>query len=61
MNSLSDYFHTDWSAMTQHDWVGLTITVVVFLFMIALYVYVLHPSNREKLEALRNIPLDDDR
>jgi cbb3-type cytochrome oxidase subunit 3 len=32
----------------------------VFLFMIGLYVYVFHPANKEKLEAQRHIPLDDD-
>ena len=60
MNNLQDYFHTDWSAMTSHDWVGLVMTVVVFLLMVGLYVYVLKPSNREKFEAQRFIPLDDD-
>ena len=47
--------------MTQHDWIGLIMTVVVFFLMIALYVYALHPKNREKLEAQRFIPLDEDR
>lgn len=47
--------------MTSSDWVGLIMTVVVFFLMIALYVYALHPSNREKLEAQRFIPLDEDR
>ena len=61
MNSLKDYFHTDWAAMTLHDWLGLGITLVVFFVMIGLYVYIFHPSNKERLEAQRNIPLDDDR
>ena len=60
MDSLKQYFQTDWSAMTLHDWLGLGITIVVFLFMIALYVYVLHPSNKQKLESYRHIPLDED-
>jgi cytochrome c oxidase cbb3-type subunit 4 len=38
----------------------LGITIVVFFIMIALYIYVFHPSNKEKLEAHRHIPLDDD-
>ena len=58
--SIKNYFYTDWSAMTLHDWLGLGITIVVFLVMIALYVYIFHPSNREKLEQQRYIPLDDD-
>ncbi|WP_455200689.1 cbb3-type cytochrome oxidase subunit 3 [Kaarinaea lacus] len=60
MDSVKEYFQTDWSAMTLHDWIGLGITVVVFFVMIALYVYVFHPSNKEKLESHRHIPLDDD-
>ncbi len=61
MSNLSEYFYTDWAAMTSHDWVGLTLTVVVFFGMIAIYVYALLPSNREKLEAQRFIPLEEDR
>ena len=60
MNSLKDYFHTDWSAMTSHDWIGLVMTIVVFLLMIGLYVYVLKPSNKEKFESQRFIPLDEE-
>ncbi|HBH36121.1 MAG TPA: CcoQ/FixQ family Cbb3-type cytochrome c oxidase assembly chaperone [Gammaproteobacteria bacterium] len=60
MSKLKEYFYTDWEAMTASDWVGLVITVVVFLLMVALYVYVLRPKNREKLESQRFIPMDDD-
>ena len=61
MNSLMDYFHTDWEAMTATDWVGMIITVVVFLLMVGLYVYVLRPKNREKLESKRFIPFEEDK
>lgn len=60
MNSIKDYFHTDWSAMTQHDWLGLIMTIAVFIVMVGLYVYVFHPSNKERLESHRHIPLDDE-
>lgn len=60
MNKLQDYFHTDWGAMTLHDWLGLVITIVVFAIMVALYLYIFHPANKERLEAARNIPLDDE-
>jgi len=60
MNTIKEYFHTDWAAMTFHDWLGLGITIAVFFIMIALYVYVFKPSNKEKLEAQRFIPLNDD-
>ena len=57
---MSDYLATDWGAMTLQDWLGLIVTIVVFLLMIGLYVYVFHPANKARLEAHRNIPLDDD-
>lgn len=61
MSSLKEYFHTDWGAMTTNDWIGLILTVVIFLLMVGLYVYVLRPKNREKLERQRFIPVDDER
>ena len=57
---LADFFSTDWGAMTLQDWLGMIVTVVVFLLMIGLYVYVFHPANKAKLEAHRHIPLHDD-
>ncbi|HEC19417.1 MAG TPA: cbb3-type cytochrome c oxidase subunit 3 [Gammaproteobacteria bacterium] len=60
MNKLSDYFHTDWAAMTSNDWLGLVMTIVVFLVMLGLYLYVFHPANKERLESQRFIPLDDE-
>lgn len=60
MNSLKEYFHTDWGAMTTADWVGMVSTVVAFLLMVGLYVYVLRPKNREKLETHRHIPVSED-
>ena len=60
MSNLRDYFATDWEALTPQDWVGLSLTVVVFLLMVGLYFHVLRPKNRERFEAQRHIPLDDD-
>ena len=60
MNSLKEYFHTDWGAMTVSDWIGLTMTVAAFLLMIGLYVYVFRPSNKDKLESKRHIPFQDE-
>ncbi len=57
---MSDYFHTDWAAMTTNDWIGTILTVVVFLLMVGVYAYALRPKNREKLESKRFIPVDDD-
>ena len=47
--------------MTTNDWVGTILTVVVFLLILAAYIYALYPKNKEKLEAQRFIPLDDDK
>ena len=60
MNSLAEYFHTDWAAMTSNDWIGTILTVVIFLLMVVAYVYALRPKNRKRLEEQRFIPLDDD-
>lgn len=47
---ISEYFHTDWAAMTANDWYGMIFTIVVFFLMIALYAWVLRPSNKENME-----------
>lgn len=60
MTSLVEYFQTDWEAMTTNDWIGTILTVVIFLLMIGLYVIVLRPKNRDRLESYKNMPLDDD-
>ena len=60
MTSLKEYFHTDWGAMTTSDWAGLILTVVTFLLMVVVYAYVLRPKTRERLENIRNLPVDMD-
>lgn len=47
--------------MTTTDWVGTILTVVIFLLMVGLFVYVLRPKNRDRLESHKHIPLDDDK
>ena len=61
MSNLEEHLHTDWASLTPSDWVGIITTVVVFFLMIALYAYVLHPTNKARLESKRHIPIDDDR
>ncbi|MEA1049563.1 cbb3-type cytochrome c oxidase subunit 3 [Lamprobacter modestohalophilus] len=60
MSSLSDYFETDWAAMTASDWVGTILTVVIFVLMAVAYFQVFRPKNRNKLEAKKHIPFEDD-
>ena len=57
---LSEYFHTDWAAMTLSDWMGLVMTFITFFMMIALYWYVFNPAHRESMEAKRHIPTEAD-
>jgi len=60
VNSLKDYFATDFQAMTTNDWVGTILTVVIFLLMLGLYVYVLRPKKRDHFEKQKYIPMDDE-
>jgi cytochrome c oxidase cbb3-type subunit 4 len=60
VTSLSDYFRTDWQAMTANDWIGTILTVVIFLLMIGAYFLVFRPKNRDKLEAMKHIPFEED-
>ena len=52
---------TDWQAMTTNDWIGTILTVVIFLLMVGAYFYVFRPKNREKLEAMKHIPFEEDK
>lgn len=61
MNSIKEYFHTDWAAMTTTDWVGTILTVVLFVAMVVAYFQVFRPKNRDKLESKRFIPFDEDK
>jgi len=46
--------------MTTSDWIGLIVTVVIFILMIVAYFYVLRPGSKERLEKHKNIVMDDD-
>jgi cytochrome c oxidase cbb3-type subunit 4 len=60
VSSLAEYFETDWQAMTAADWVGTILTVVIFVLMIIAYFQVFRPKDRDKLEARKHIPFDED-
>jgi cytochrome c oxidase cbb3-type subunit 4 len=57
---MSDYFQTDWAAMTATDWAGLILTVVIFVLMVVAYFQVFRPKYRESLESRKHIPFDED-
>jgi len=60
VNSLREFFSTDWEAMTHADWTGLIIVLVLTALMIALYVWIFRPANRDKFEQYRDFVNDDD-
>jgi cytochrome c oxidase cbb3-type subunit 4 len=60
MSNLQHYFDTDWASMTTHDWVGLIITVLVFLGMLITFTMALRPSKRKELEEQKHKILKDD-
>ena len=60
MTSLSEYFHTDWEAMTTNDWVGTILTVVIFIAMVVAYFQVFRPKNKDRRESQRYVLFDED-
>lgn len=60
MTKLLGYLGLDVAVMTTNDWLGVFFTLFTFFGLIAVYVLVFLPSNKEKLEAQRYMALDDD-
>jgi cytochrome c oxidase cbb3-type subunit 4 len=60
VTKLEAYYHTDWAAMTATDWFGLVVTVIIFLAMIWLFYWVFSPKNKQKLEAHKTMPFEED-
>ena len=57
---MNSYFSTNWSQMTLNDWIGTSVTVIIFMLMVFAYFYVFKSGNREKLEAHRFIIMNED-
>lgn len=60
MESVAEYFHTDWAAMTGTDWFGLLAVVTLALLMLYVYIWVFNPKNKGDLEKHRDFVLNDD-
>lgn len=60
MTRLLEYLHTDWAAMTRNDWLGVVFTVLAFIAMVAIYVLVLNPRNKEALNSQGDMVLRDE-
>ena len=55
-----DYLHTDWAAMSRNDWLGVIFTILVFVAMVAVYVLVFNPKNKEALNSQGDTALRDE-
>jgi cbb3-type cytochrome oxidase subunit 3 len=55
-----DYLHTDWSAMSRNDWIGVVFTVLAFVAMVAVYIMVFNPKNKDAFNAQGDMALRDE-
>lgn len=46
--------------MTLNDWIGTSVTVIIFLLMAVAYFYVFRGKNKETLESHRFIIMNED-
>ena len=60
MTRLMEYLHTDWAAMSRNDWLGVAFTILAFVAMIAVYVLVFNPKNKETLNSQADMALRDE-
>jgi cbb3-type cytochrome oxidase subunit 3 len=45
--------------MTNIDWFGTILVVVIFIIIATAYIYAFRPKNKKKFEQYAHIPLDD--
>lgn len=60
MTKLMGYLGMDVAVMSTNDWLGVFFTLVAFIGMVAVYVMVFRPANKEKFESQRRMALDDE-
>ena len=60
MTNLMDYLHTDWAAMSRNDWIGVAFTVLAFVAMVAVYIMVFNPKNKDAFNSQADMALRDD-
>jgi cytochrome c oxidase cbb3-type subunit IV len=60
VTKLMDYLHTDWSAMSRNDWLGVFFTLAAFVAMIMVYVMVFNPRNKDAFDAQSDMALRDE-
>ncbi|MDP1594960.1 MAG: hypothetical protein Q8L80_12055 [Gallionella sp.] len=60
MTKLMDYLHTDWAAMSRNDWIGVVFTILAFVAMVAVYVLVFNPKNKDAFDSQSDMALRDE-
>lgn len=60
MTKLLEYLGMDAQAMTTNDWLGVFFLLVAAVGMVATYVMVFRPSNKERFESQAAMALDDE-
>lgn len=50
----------DVAAMSANDWIGVFLALVAFVGMVAVYVMVFRPANKDTFESQRGAALDDE-
>ncbi|MFA6120306.1 MAG: cbb3-type cytochrome c oxidase subunit 3 [Sideroxydans sp.] len=60
MTKLLEYLGMDTQAMTTNDWLGVFFLLVAAAGMVAAYVMVFRPSNKERFESQAAMALDDE-
>ena len=60
MTKLMEYLHTDWATMSRNDWLGVAFAILAFVAMIAVYVLVFNPKNKEAFNSQADMALRDE-
>lgn len=60
MTKLLGYLGMNVEIMTKNDWLGVFFALVSAIGMVAVYVMVFRPSNKDAFEAQRGMALDDE-
>ena len=60
MTKLLGYMGMDVAAMSVNDWIGVFFSLVASIGMVAVYVMVFRPANKEMFQSQRSMALDDE-
>ena len=60
MTKLLGYLGMDAAAMSVNDWIGVCLSLVAFIGMVAVYFMVFRPANKDMFESQRSMALDDE-